>query len=321
VEKRGDAIVPERQAKPIKYFAILLLAPLLLPAANPRAQITSGEEELEKVRSVRIEGNSAIPDDEILKIMRTKKGKPFNEINFQRDLGDIIQLYTSRGYFHAEIVESRVTPVPGKKIPEYDILITVYEAEPCRVKSISVTGVESLPLPLVMDQVTLKPAEVFSLVQVEVTRRSIFELYLERGYIHAKIKPSFNLSRDKKLADVVFEISEGPMVKIGNINISGHRNVRKKIISRELTFKPGDPYNYKRIEETKTRLYSTRLFRDVRILPRNLTDSSAVVDLEVQVTETDYKWIGLSLGYGQTRKFQTELEWGHNNLFNNNQRL
>jgi outer membrane protein assembly factor BamA len=82
------------------------------------------------------------------------------------------------------------------------------------------------------------------------------------------------------------------LVTVGRVIIIGNKKTKDRIISRELTLKPGDTIRISKMTETllwdKRKIYNLRLFNVVNI--RSLEISSATVDLLVEVEERWYTW-------------------------------
>ncbi|MFM8913832.1 MAG: POTRA domain-containing protein [Flammeovirgaceae bacterium] len=82
------------------------------------------------------------------------------------------------------------------------------------------------------------------------------------------------------------------LVTVGRVMIIGNKKTKDRIISRELTLKPGDTIRMSKIAETllwdKRKIYNLRLFNVVSI--RILETSPNTIDLLVEVEERWYTW-------------------------------
>jgi outer membrane protein assembly factor BamA len=92
--------------------------------------------------------------------------------------------------------------------------------------------------------------------------------------------------------DTVKVPTEDRLVTVGRVLIIGNKKTKDRIISRELTLKPGDTIRVSKLTETilwdKRKIYNLRLFNVVNI--RSLELSPTQIDLLVEVEERWYMW-------------------------------
>ena len=88
------------------------------------------------------------------------------------------------------------------------------------------------------------------------------------------------------------QLGNEKLVTVGRVMIIGNKKTKDRIISRELTLKPGDTIRMSKIAETllwdKRKIYNLRLFNVVSI--RILETSPNTIDLLVEVEERWYTW-------------------------------
>ncbi|UXE68666.1 MAG: hypothetical protein KA713_08890 [Chryseotalea sp. WA131a] len=86
--------------------------------------------------------------------------------------------------------------------------------------------------------------------------------------------------------------AEDRLLTVGRVLIIGNKKTKDRIISRELTLKPGDTIRVSKLTETllwdKRKIYNLRLFNVVNI--RSLEMSHVTIDLLVEVEERWYIW-------------------------------
>lgn len=85
---------------------------------------------------------------------------------------------------------------------------------------------------------------------------------------------------------------DGKLMTVGRVIIIGNKKTKDRIISRELSLKPGDTIRMNKVAETllwdKRKIYNLRLFNLVNI--RILEIPPATIDLLVEVEERWYTW-------------------------------
>jgi len=157
-------------------------------------------------------------------------------------------------------------------------------------------------------------------------RRALRAAYNARGRIRADV--SFEL-RDFDFPGpdsvpgtrtLVCRIVEGPRFVLGEVTVSGLESVRQVVVSREISLRPGDSLNTDALRESLARIYTLRLFNDVRYRyhPR---EDEAVMDIEVVVHERPYHTIDLATGYISPTAVFWGGYWKPPNIWGNNQRL
>ena len=101
-----------------------------------------------------------------------------------------------------------------------------------------------------------------------------------RPYVLAKWDRSgWNDAHDRIVIRV--DISEGPEVRFGEILVRGNFKTADRVILADLPFKPGDPFDFKRVEEGERNLQTHFVFTSARVVP-------LLSDLE-QTDEENYR--------------------------------
>ncbi len=157
-------------------------------------------------------------------------------------------------------------------------------------------------------------------------RRTIRAAFGRRGMIRADARIELLEFDDPESGQpygsraLVCEIVEGPRFVMGEVRVTGLESVRSIVVTREISLQPGDSLNMDLLRESLTRIYTLRLFNDVRYRyhPR---EDEAVMDLEVAVHERPYHIIDLASGYISPSAVFWGGYWIHPNIWGNNQRL
>ncbi len=158
-------------------------------------------------------------------------------------------------------------------------------------------------------------------------RNSILDTYGERGYIHTSI--SIQLLAMEEGADqdedgyraIECILSEGPKSFLGSVSITGLETVRSAVVSRELLISSGDSLNMELLRLSISAIYQLGLFQDVRFTYAPRSNDSTLVDLDVLVSETNYRRIDLGTGYMSPKAIFGSASWLHPNIMGNNQKL
>src|SRR5579872_690766 len=89
-----------------------------------------------------------------------------------------------------------------------------------------------------------------------------------------------------RMDTVINAVDSSQVLTVNRILIAGNKVTKDRIISRELTLKPGDTISLKRLKHEllwdKRKIYNLRLFHTVSV--RSLDLSNGLIDIFVEVT-------------------------------------
>jgi outer membrane protein assembly complex protein YaeT len=191
-----------------------------------------------------IEGRDTI-DPSITQVVETRIG----EMLEMSDVRDSISHLFSLGRFDDVRVDATLV--------ESGRVALRYELSPIHpVTKIEFTGVPDAPgvdaeqlRQAVVDRYGTSP----SLGRVEELKQIVQDMLVDRGYLHADIKPRAEIAHDPDRATLVFAIEPGPRTTIGAIDIDGTPTVPRRQLLSKLDLSPGGPY---RRDELNTRIES-----------------------------------------------------------------
>lgn len=247
--------------------------------------------------------------------MILKEGSEYDPFLLEKDLENILELYRNKGFPHVEIVQKKVIPVDN----QVDCEFVIREGERIKIADIQLIGNEAISTMDILQSLGFAAGSSFDPDLISIGKYQMKSLYYGRGYIYANVKS--DIIREDTSAAVVFAIEEGPRVRIGQIRFEGNFHTRKRIMEREIVVKPGDVYDPEKIYESQGRLYALNLFRDVNFEILGVRDTSEIVDLLFRVEEVSPRWASLGGGYQSPDRVLANLKIGHDNLFNNGQKL
>ena len=87
-------------------------------------------------------------------------------------------------------------------------------------------------------------------------------LYMDDGYFHFRSIPEI-VPVSKDSLDVNFLISEGNLVKVRKIIISGNSKTYENVVRRELMIFPGDTFSRKKLLESYRDIFMLNFFSNV----------------------------------------------------------
>jgi outer membrane protein insertion porin family len=181
------------------------------------------------------------------------------------------------------------------------IRIEVVENVRTVVNSVSLEGNTSVPAEELTAGLLLGPGEPFSAGRLALDRDAIELRYANRGFQNVSVETRPGLSGDRRAADVVFTVREGPRMFVDHVLIVGNDRTRTETIERELRFRSGDPLGLEAISESQRRLAALGLFRRARITQLGRSDQTRR-DVLVSVDEAPLTTIGYGGGVEVRRR-------------------
>lgn len=300
--------------------AALALGLALLAAAPPaRAQETELPEELRTIESVRYTGLRAISTRQLVKgaSLRTRRpsalpwrDRPALRRDYLRaDSTAIVGFYRHYGYLDTRV---RVTLLPSKDARSTKVVFEVTEGPRTTIERVDLTGVIAYPEKDLRRSLLSQPRVPFDPAFLQLDTLRIKSLYRERGYF-VGVRDGAEQGSAPNRAIVRFDVSEGPLYRVGDVAFESPGKVRESLGRRELMLKPGDVYRQARLTRSIERLYGTGLYRQVQV--SSVLDSAAnEVDLRFRLSERKSRWIDGGVGSGTTDRFRVSGTWGHRNL-------
>jgi outer membrane protein insertion porin family len=86
------------------------------------------------------------------------------------------------------------------------------------------------------------------------------------------------------------------------------------VVTREISIKPGDPFNRRQLEEDIKRLYGTGLFGDVKVTLRPVAGNPGEVTIVLGIVEQSTGSLSGGIGYSQSQGVFGQVQLQDNNL-------
>lgn len=229
------------------------------------------------VEDVSVEGNRLVPDEEILGVIKTRRGDRFDRDQVMRDLKAV----NGMGYFDDRSLQA---------VPELGgngVLLKIRVQENAPVTQFAFQGntvLSSEELSTLFSDQLGKPQ---NLTQLSRSIDKIEQAYHEKGYMLARITDV----KDDPDGSVSIKIDEG---QISDIKVVGNKKTKDFIIRNAIKLKAGQVYNERQLTADLRKLFGNGYFNDIR---RSLTPDPANPDKYQLKVEVDEKRTG-SVGLG-----------------------
>lgn len=169
---------------------------------------------------------------------------------------DIENLSKDTGFFSD--IDVDVSP-----FEEGGYVVTYQLVEWPKVQGINIIGNEELDTGKLMGKVTLRRSEIFSERLLWESTREIRKLYHEKGYYLVGIQVHLDKNEEENSTQVTFEITEGPRVRIAEINFIGNDQVNANKLRKKMKTRIGKHFDELLFEEEDISLNLRNYYQDL----------------------------------------------------------
>ncbi len=201
-----------------------------------------------KIASLRFRGNSAIKTRRLKKAIKTKKrglllrSKYYIEEKVAEDVARLQSVYHERGFLDSKISMERQFNEKKNKVR---LIFVIEEGAAYSIESIVFDGNTHFSKEQLQQESELEPGRVYNDRKVKSEVKRLVKLYLQDGFIDAKVEHRLNFVSTEKVS-LEFVITEGQQFRIGKIDITGNEQTQDKVVRRildEFEFQPGEWFN------------------------------------------------------------------------------
>lgn len=274
---------------------------------NSKLRITVERGRKVKIGSIAFEGNQALPDKKLRKLMKDTKVKrlfvksKYQEETFSDDKQKIIDKYLSLGYRDAHIVKDSVW---RNAQGDYAIKVQISEGEKYFFRDIRFVGNSKYSAEELSRILRIKRGDVYD--QSVLDQRlngsqdgnDISTLYMDDGYLFFRVEPVEVLVENDSI-DMEIRIAEGQQARINKVTVKGNSKTSDHVVLRELRTKPGQLFSKSDITRSLRELSQIGYFNpealNVNPVPNPM---NGTVDIEFKVEERANDQIELSGGWG-----------------------
>lgn len=253
-------------------------------AAAPGSTKSGGGEETEAkdltIEDVTIEGNRLVPTENILEVIKTRRGDKFDREQVVRDLKAV----NSMGYF-----DDRSLQVVPEVSGSGGVLLKIRVQENAPVTEFAFQGNSVMSAEELQKMFSDQLGKPQNLTQLSQSIDKVEQQYHEKGYTLARVIDV----KDDPDGSVHLKIDEGV---INSIQIAGNKKTKEFIIKNNIKLKPGTVYNEKQLTADLRKLYANGYFQDIRRSLSPSTTDPDKYDLKVEVDEKRTGSVGLGGG-------------------------
>lgn len=309
------------------YFA--KVDPTVDPVEDDRAvrvRLTFTEGERVKVARVEFKGNSILSDKALRDVVKTRRGKRFNDEDFSGDTGAILDAYHEHGALNARVVSAENGY--DEDLKGLRVAFQIDEGAQFVFEGYEVAIAESAPAiseQKVRAELRMEPGVIFNKTTYIEDVERVRDLYANRGNILADIVPDVLQDSEAETVRIRLRISEGSTITINQVRIDGLTKTKEYVIRRELArmdLEPGKPLKASNLQKAHQNIIQLGSFiRGLEFVPVS-TDDPKAKDLVVQIAENVRTGLfTIGGGYGSESGIFGVAEVGEGNLFGRAYRL
>ncbi|MBI1181297.1 MAG: BamA/TamA family outer membrane protein [Alphaproteobacteria bacterium] len=259
-------------------------------------------------------------------LVRLRKEEPVSiwdlRARIRRDITGFAEVMRAEGYYGARI--SYDVDRSGKPIK---VTIKIEPGERFTIGSYTITLDSPAALP---DKVTKLARQTAKAQEGKAARSetvaaafgTVMSALPENGYPRAKVTDQdFTADHRTKKFTAKVRIETGPLVKFGQVSISGLTSVKQGVVKKVVTWKPGERYDSRKLDKFRQTLTEMNLFASIRIDTDDPLQDGDRQPIKVKLREADHHSVGATASYSTVNGFGGSVFWEHRNLFGAGERL
>lgn len=172
------------------------------------------------VERVEVRGNSTIPTGTILNLVRTRVGDALDPLTVQDDYQRIYEL---RRFGN---VEAQIQPT------QTGVVVAFIVTEQKIIKSVAFRGNVALETSVLSSSITIRANESIDNFRISLAKRAIQQMYRSKNYPLTSVSVDSDALSNQ--GELIFVISEGPNVKIRNIDFIGNASFSETQLKKQI---------------------------------------------------------------------------------------
>ena len=289
---------------------------------------TIDEGDAAKIREIRIVGNQAFSDRELLKQLqlttpgwftRLTKRDQYSRQKLSADIETLRSFYLDRGYLEFKVESTQVAISTDRR----DIFITmvVSEGQKFTVSDIILSGEVFGRQDELMALVSLKKGQIFNGTKLNVSTKAISERMGNYGYAFAEANAIPEIDREKSTVAFNILVDPGRRAYVRRINIVGNERTKDEVIRREFRQLEGAFFDGEKVRRSRDRVDRLGYFEEVNIETPNVPGAPDLVDVNLAVKEKPTGNLSLGAGFSSSDRLILTAGFAQDNIFGTGNRF
>jgi outer membrane protein insertion porin family len=162
-----------------------------------RIYVTEGESY--KAGEVSFDGNERFGDAALSSAVTLRKGRVFDQEEYDKTLSNLYAIYSEEGYIFASIVPDRTV----REENTIDLLFRITEGSPARIGRVAITGNQRTKERTIRRELVAAPGDLFKRSQIMRSQRELFQT----GFFD-DVRFDYRPVKGTDLIDISFDVSE-----------------------------------------------------------------------------------------------------------------
>jgi len=279
------------------------------------------------VRRLVIEGNRAVEEERIKDKLLTRPpglraSGAFSSQTWEDDKRAVKQLYYQSGYRKAKLRETlTVEKDPEKNLQWVDILLHIEEGVQTVVGDVTFRGLSVLTEEEAMRLVSLKPGVPYREYMVTNDKIPLAAAISEKGHPYSVVSAGTVLRDGETVADILYEIHEGPFVTVGSIYVRGNFMTRKSVIADRLAIRQEEAFSLKKLFASTRNVSRIQALEGADLRLVGYEEKKDEVDVVFHVAEKKPYLFEIGAGYDTAREYYLLGRLENRNLLGINKRI
>ncbi|WP_342628997.1 outer membrane protein assembly factor BamA [Nguyenibacter vanlangensis] len=265
-------------------------------------QINEAEQTL--VRKISFVGNHAFSEARLAQVISSKEtawyrffssADEYNPERIRYDAELLRRFYLRNGFVDAQVRNQTGELSPDRK--SFYITFTIEEGPRYRLGRVNIrSSLRHVSAASLRPYIELFAHQWYDGSAVQHNATDMEERLQGQGHPFAMVRPEIARNPEKRIVDLLFDVSEGPRVYVERIDINGNTITQDQVIRRQLPMAEGDPYTPTDKKYSKAILQDLGYFSSVSIdqSPGSAPDR---VDVAANVVEKPTGEFSLGGGY------------------------
>ena len=229
----------------------------------------------------------------------------------EADLAALRKFYQDRGFLDVKIDGPELKRLGDGKL---ELVYHVQESVKYQIGSISFDGNTLFDTAELEKQLKIKSGALASRASIDDTASAVNRYYGNRGYIRNDVQPIISTDPITKTASIRFNVHEGSLANINEIDIRGNEKTRDEVMRRELAVYPGELFHQGKVETSESRLKNLGYFETVSSSYTPAETGTNSYDLAFKVKEKAMGSFLVGAGFSSVDDLVGFAELSHGNF-------
>ncbi|MCJ7501125.1 BamA/TamA family outer membrane protein [bacterium] len=265
------------------------------------------------IGDLRVEGARFLPAERLNSALGLVQGEPFVKTEMEKGIENLAIEYRREGFLSTAFTREPLNFVDREGYQEVVIHLTVTEGSRNVIRNLSVVG-SPIPEKRTGELLDIEAGDPYVPEFINKGRDDLLQELGSMGYLYASVTVTEPEIHPDDTVDLVVTVSEGPLVRLGTVIISGNESVEGKIIRVALDLKRGEILTQDKILKAQERIYGLKVMSSVDVQLADPQIPGVHKDLMVRVKERAKYVVGVRAGYGSEDKMRGEVSVTNRNF-------